>query len=321
MSSPLVIVLVVALTNGGEDAASPLARTVQESLGAEAIVLTREEPSPDDSRMARLGDELHADVVVVVTWGQDALHRQARLHFYASRSRTWTDRDVAFSAEDPPDERGRALGYGIASMVRVRFPTSAGVEVAPPEQRDEPSTTPPTVTHPLADARAASRFHAEARVQGAVALGDAGGSLGGEGALGVRLSTPFALRLFGGLRAGDLPAARASSTYARVGGGVVWTMLELDGRLPVGFSTRLDLLALRQTASRVDGESSGGRWVTAGAFVLEAAWSLHPRAAVVTGAGVETAFESTHVFVDGREAATIAPVRLLGEVGVRVGID
>jgi hypothetical protein len=77
MTSPLVVVLVVALGDGGDDGARLLGRTVQDSLASDAVVLMREEPSLDDARITGLGDELRADTLVVVTWGADTRRRQA----------------------------------------------------------------------------------------------------------------------------------------------------------------------------------------------------------------------------------------------------
>lgn len=328
MSSPLVVVLVVALGDASDETTRTLSRTVQETLGSEAVVLLREEADLDERRVARLGDDLHASTLVVVTWTQEGKQRQAHVRLYAPRARTWTDRDVAFAPDDAPDARGRALGYGIATMVR-------GGAAPPPESSGPPAApaaaAPPSAPAPAVDEAARPpreprgsalvRLHVDARMQGAVALGDAGSSLGGEGALAYRVSRPIVIRLAAGLRGGEISAAGASASYLRLGGGLGLALLESAGPRPLALGVRVDALAIRQSASRSDSGSEGARWAAGADVVVEGAWWVLPRAAIVAGAGLEVVLEPTRILVDQREAATIAPVRTLFELGVRVGID
>ena len=318
MSSPLVVVLVVAL--GSSDEATAVARTVQDALGSDAVVVLREESNLDDSHVSRLGQDLRADALVRITWTQDDARTEAHLHLYATGARSWTDRDVTFAPDDPREERGRALGYGIASMVRVTIPPVG--ERAPPSPTVgvEPERPPPPPP-PRVEVSPSSRLTVDARFQNATALGETGGSLGAEGALGYRFLRRVAILVRAGLRGGEIDSAGATATYLRLGASVSWTMFETRGSRPLALGGRLDAIALRQGASRLDPESNGGRWMAATATVVEAGWAVLPRGAVVGGIGVEAAFESTRILVDDREAARIAPVRILGELGIRVGLD
>jgi len=331
MSSPLVVVLVVALGDASDETTRTLSRTVQETLGSEAVVVLREEADLDEQRVAKLGDDLHASTLVVVTWAQEGKQRQAHVRLYAPRARTWTDRDVSFSPDDAPDARGRALGFGIATMVRggvgpqepVEKPASATSDAARPTRASDETLRPDESARPPPPTRGSElvRFHVEARMQGAAALGDAGSSLGGEGALAYRGARPFFVRLGAGLRGGEISAAGASASYLRLGGGAGLMLYESGGARPLAVGARADVLAIRQAASRSDSGSEGARWIAGGDLLMEGSWAMLSRAAIVAGAGVEVALEPTRIFVDRREAATLAPVRALFELGVRVGID
>jgi hypothetical protein len=310
MATPLIVVIVVALGSGNE--ASPVARTVQDALGSDAVVVLREEQNLDDANVSRLGRDLHADALVRILWTRDEARPEAHLHLYATGAAAWTDRDVRFAPDDPTEERGRALGYGIASMVRVGVPPP---EAVPPAKRERDGTAT------LVRSEALPRISLEARFQGAGPIGDAGGSLGGEGALRYRFAGQVALRAGAALRAGDIDTASANAAYLRLGAGVAWTMLESRGSRPISFGGRVDVLALRQSASRRDDTSSGVRWMLAADTLFEVGWAVLPRGALVGAVGAEAAFESTRVLVDEREAATIAPIRILGELGVRIAID
>lgn len=310
MTSPLVVVLVVAL--GPSDEARTAAHTVQDALGSEAVVLLREEPNLDDSTVSRLGQKLRADALVRITWTRQGGRTDAHLHLYATGSRSWTDRDVTFAPDDPPEERGRALGYGIATMVRVDIPPTPTAAVAD-ERTAAPRAAAAVGAHP--------RLFVETRFQAAAALGSEGGSLGGEGALAYRVARSLAVRLAGGLRGGRVQRANATTTYLRVGPGAAWTLFESQGARPFALGARLDVLALRVSASRSDGPSSGDRWMFGTDMVVEAGWAVLPRGVLVAGMGAEIAFESTRILVDARESARIAPARFIVELGVRIGLD
>lgn len=318
MSLPSIIVIVVAVGDANDGTPKTLARSVQDSLGPEAIVVLREEPSIEDARIARVRDDLHADAVVVVRWTHEEGSPRAHLHVSSARSAEWRDRDVVFAATDPPEERARALGFGIASIVRVR----SDADEKPPaavESADTAPRPPLAVAAPPEGRR--PRVAIDARFQGALAIGESGGGLGGEGAIGYRLAAPLAVRVFGGLRAGSVERAAASATYVRLGCGAAWTMIGGSDRGPLGIDARLDIGAVRVGLGRDDGSSNGARWTAMTVAALDFVWTASHRVQPVAAAGAEIAFERTEIFVDDQPATTVAPVRILAELGVRVGLD
>lgn len=317
MPSPLVVVVVVALSGADGQSTQTLGRAAQESLGPEAVVVTREEARVDDTRVVELGEELRADTLVVVTWEDDPAAPRAELRLYSRRTRAWTQRAVTFSRDDPHDERGKALGFDIASMVR----TSAPSEPAPTPPAPPAPQVPPGPERPREPAAPPfSRFAVAAAAQGVAALGDAGTSVGGEGALAFRPTRTVAIGARVGLRVGDVPGAAASASYTRVGVGVAWAPIELRAA-PVSIGGRVDVLAMRQSLSRSDGPSRDAQWLMGADVVGETTWSLSRRAAIFVAAGAELTFGASDVLVDGRGAATIAPVRALAELGGRVDLD
>lgn len=308
MPSPLVVVIVVVTAQGTTGDATTLGRAAQDALGRDAVVVTREEESLDDAGATRLGDELHADTLVVVTFGDAG----ARLRLYTPRTHAWSDRSVPFEPGDPPKERGRAVGFDIASMVRIDAQRPTDVPA------DAPPAPPPPPPPP--DARPSPRFDLGANVQGAAALGDAGSSVGGEAAVGWRFTRSLAARARGGMRAGGLAIGGASATYARLGVGVAWVPLEVRSAA-IAVGARADVLALRQSATRSDGPSSAALWTPAADVVIEATWSPIRRLEVVLGVGGELTFGDARIVVDGRETGAIAPGRILLEGGARMTFE
>lgn len=139
--------------------------------------------------------------------------------------------------------------------------------------------------------------------------------------MGYRLLRPLAIRMGFAFRAGTIEPAHATATYLRVGPGVSLTLFETGDRRPLAIGTRLDVVALRVAAAREDGPSRGARWMGAMDALVDVAWAVFPRVGLVAAAGAEVASESTRINVDAREATRIAPVRALGEVGVRFRFD
>jgi hypothetical protein len=69
-----------------------------------------------DSEALRVERQLSTRVVVQLAWA-DARHLRARLRLHAARTDRWVDRELTFADADTPAERGRALGFAMASML------------------------------------------------------------------------------------------------------------------------------------------------------------------------------------------------------------
>jgi hypothetical protein len=303
-----------------------MARAVREALGADAQVIIREAPRvPSDDDAIALARELQASAVIELLW-KDPEHRRATLHFHAEPAASrWTDREVGFDATDADAERGRMIGFALASML----PERASAMPAP-----APASPPPT-TPPLPSQRDPDEREREARSErpteppgeplrwlGAVDLA-AVGSLGGDatglgGALSARwdFAPALSVRLAGGVRAGEVGAADASSTIWSGALGLVWRALPTTTTRSLGLALRADGLALQYRLSRASSHAT--LWLPGADLALEGSWMFARPLALFAAVGGEVAFGAPEVFLFSNQVTTISPVRGLGEAGIRV---
>jgi hypothetical protein len=331
-AAAITLLVLIASGDGGRDASGPvassMARAVREALGADAQVIIREAPRvPSDDDAIALARELQAGAVIELLW-KDPEHRRATLHFHAEPGASrWTDREVGFDATDADAERGRMIGFALASMLPER--ASAMPAPAPP-----PASPPPTPPPPPSR-RDPDQRESEARSErppeppgetlrwlGSVDLA-AAGSLGGDAtALGGALATRWdfapalSARLAGGVRAGEVGAAGASSTIWSGALGLVWRALPATTTRSFGVALRADALALQYRLSRASSHAT--LWLPGADLALEASWMFARPLALVAAVGGEVAFGATEVFLFSNQVTTISPVRGLGEAGIRV---
>src|SRR5436190_22444037 len=114
MSGAVVVAIVVAVGEARTPTTSALVTAAKEALGAAATFRVFEVSPPSDEAALTVEDDLEARAVVTIVW-EDAprLHAHTRMH--VSRTDRWTDREIVFEAVDTPVERGRALGFAVAS--------------------------------------------------------------------------------------------------------------------------------------------------------------------------------------------------------------
>jgi hypothetical protein len=321
MGASPVVVLLVALGGAREPSTRSMAAAAQEALDPSALVLVREVPDAtlaSDARAVSLAEAVHADAVAVLTW-PDADHHRAHVHVYSARPTRWVDRDIEFRGIDAAEERGKALGYAVAAMVLPRHEAGAREEPEPPPPpppKREPTPPPPPPSPPPRERRLAL----DVVGTGSAGIdGDAAG-FGTEASARWTFYDPLSLRLGGGLRIGEVPAAQASMALGRFDGGLALRVVTLGHARPLTFGVRADAVLLYQVVSRPGPNSvtsSGTRWGPAGDALAEVAWRFVPEAAIVAAGGAEVASSRTQVLVDDRAAATIPRVRILGEFGIR----
>ncbi|MEA2753139.1 MAG: hypothetical protein QOI41_7282 [Myxococcales bacterium] len=331
-TAALTLLVLIASGDGGRDASGPvatsMARAVREALGGEAQVIVREAvkvPSDDDA--IALGRELHADAVIELLW-KDPEHRRATLHFHAEPGASrWTDREVGFDATDADAERGRMIGFALASML----PERAGGAVTPapaPAAPPAPVALPPRRERDEIDGGEAreegppERPGEVLRWFGSVDLA-AEGSLGGDATgIGAALSArwdfarSFSARVGGAMRAGDVGAAGASSTIYSGALGLVWRMLPATTTRSLGLAVRADALATNVRLRRASSHAT--LWLPGADLALEASWMFGKPLALFAAVGAELAFGAPDVFLFSQQVTTIPAVRALGEAGIRV---
>jgi hypothetical protein len=316
---PVIVTLVIYL--GASEAADPattvLVRSAQEVLGNAAQVTLREGPDGvSDSELAVLAPE--ADAVANIAWlGAD--HHRAQVRCYLGGRHRLVERDIVFDEQSAPRERERMLGFVIASML------PEGPDL--PKQDTSLPKLPKSSPNDLSLTRFAGPAPAE-RFVGMVEVAGVGatGIDGSASTFGVSLAARWlfgktlALRLGGGLRKGDIPAASATSEVDFLSLGLACETPVVKGsRFAVG--GRADGLILRHAIAHLSGDDrtpdSQSRVLPGVDALVEGAWHFSPSAGLMAGVGSELAFGRTDVFVKGNEITNIPWWRVVAELGVQ----
>jgi hypothetical protein len=301
MGAPLLVVVLVAAGDTTDPGTTALTATAEDALEGNAIVVVRQAETArlTDAEADKVAAAVRADAVVVVTWSPFD-RRRALVRVHAGKREAWVDRTLSFEAEDPVAERGRTVGFEIASMLRVRVPEAPATE---------PALAPPPAMVP--EVRRGPTLAVDA-----VALLGMGG-VGGEGAARWFFSDTVTLRIGGGWRGEPLRAVSGDASVTRFGAGIAWRGLDTGGPRPIAVGARVDLLAIQHSVSRTRKASSDARWLPGADFVLEGSWVFAPGFAAIAGPGVEVSFGTTRVLVDGAQVTTIPSVRFVSELGLR----
>src|SRR5579883_2557610 len=275
MSASFLLVIVVASWEIGDPSTPALARAAHDALGAEVAVVVRELPRvPADTDALALAQEMHANAVAEIAW-TDAQHLHASVHLHVEGSPRWLDRELGFESADAPAERGRTIGFALASMMPERTDPKTPHTAPPPSASGSPPPAPPPLdrAEPAgagtrneradrgADAGRAAPLAPPRPPRGAldaafIASAGVNGYAGGIGAaLGGRwyLSPSFALRFGGGARAGDVGPAQASSQLAFGSIGLAWRA-PLPSAEPFALGARTDLLVMWHQLSHLDSD-------------------------------------------------------------------
>ncbi len=132
-----VSVLVIVSSGEPSDGSTPaMEQALRGALGRDVQVAVRStaEIASDESLVAAANNE-HAGLLVVVVWSDRP--RRATLRIVKPSDGRWTDREIRFDSGDAATERGRTVGFALASMV----PDEA---LAPPPAAPPPPAPPPT---------------------------------------------------------------------------------------------------------------------------------------------------------------------------------
>jgi hypothetical protein len=287
--------------------------------------------------------------VVEVAW-VDARHQRASLKLHFATSGRWVERFIGFASSDADTERGRTLGFAIASIVPPEEPATEssgsstgsaaggvptvplpalpiapnpGASQATPNDtargRARPEHTPPVEERPSSW----SRWTLDATADGAL-NGNATG-LGGVAALQWLPAERVALRLGAGLREAQLSSLPSNIYTAQVWVGVAFRLVEAGPHQPFGAAVRLDYAEVDPIATRPAPRGGGSTAHNFGLFsgvdlVAEGAWRFAPPLSLLVGAGVEDVNGVTppvKVHDDGT-TAVVPSLRFVASLGVRL---
>jgi hypothetical protein len=300
-STAAVIALLVAAGEGKSATTQGLLSAAEEALGAGTSIRVFEAAPPSDDAALDVEGEIDAYAVVTLVWQDNArLHARTRVH--VARTDRWTGRELTFAGVDTLAERGRALGFAIASML----PEEARARAAPAE--------PPRPRAGPAPQYAVGLFAIGATQEG----GGGGGALDGA----TFVADALAVRAAASARYGQVTGAQglsASDLVLSLAAGLEWWPFLPEEARPVGVGLRADGLLIRHQVYGSGGDSAG-RFVPGGDLLGEIAFRLAPGLELGAGLGVEAAFGKTDVFVgdEPMPATTIFRLRVVGEVGLRV---
>lgn len=328
MSNVVVIVLVGA-AESQEPSTHAALEAARRSLDDRAELVVQHAASPPrDSEALSLEKTGAAEAVVVLVWhGTERLRASAHVHH--AREDRWFDRQIVFQRSDPPAERGRTVGFTLASMLPSRV-----LKVVP--AADEPP--PPTPLSPLArtdvelpaapiEWRRSWRAGVDAMGAASFAIEGSGGGFGGGLAGRAYLAQPLALRLSVAGRVGDVPGAQAISRNVVLGAGVEWELSRATPRVPFVVGMGLGAIAAHEYVKPRSSGAAGGantttsgqsRWVPGATLGVFGAWFLTESAGIVLSLHSEALFGKTDIFVRGAHVGQLTPVRLVSAAGLRL---
>jgi len=324
-------VAIVVLVIGHEAADPSLAAfqaAAQNALGKEArirLVEVAKDP-PDEESVARAGS---ADGIVELSWTADG--SRTLIHCYLAHERRWLDRQITFGAGDASStreaqERGRLLGFAVATMFSEAAAESSAVPASPlpalpaASAPPVPDRTATPAGRPVG-APPSARRSLEFGGQVSSGLQGTAAGIGAAAALRAGVLGPLWARVFVAGRSGSIPAAQATTRTALLGVGSALAWPFSRSRFELGVRTDLfvsyfDTTHLSEDDVEPDRRS---RWLPGADLVAEGGFQLAGSAGIFLGLGVEGVLGKTEIYTHTQRTAVVPPFRAVGEMGFRIG--
>jgi homeobox protein ESX1 len=318
-----IVLVIVSAAEAHDAATDSMLRAAAAALGDSMTVVTREVSAPlDDAAAVDMEREAHATAVAEVRW-DDARHLSVHVRVHVDGEARWSDRELGFEAKDAERERGRTVGFALASMLPERAPEPPAPP-APPPPPVEPAPAPVVLPLPREGEIAAPPFvprgSIDASAVTSVGFGGNAAGIGGSLALRWRVVGDFALRLGADFRTGTVDAAAATSRSYAGSLGLAWRH-DLAALRGFAFGARVDVLAMREQLTHFDFDDPApvaeARWLPGADFLAEFGWRLTQSVGVFVAFGGEVAFGRTDVFLAGVQVTTVPPWRGVGEAGLQ----
>ncbi len=304
MSTPTVLVILIAASELSSPATTGLLYATRETLGSSTILrietfsATTEAPLPTqpDINLA----------YVSVTW-QGARHERARILGRQPGAKEEAERILIFGPADPEEERGRSVGFVIASLFAGFNNSSATMRAQPPE--------PPRPVR-LALTPTEHRFAFSLAAVGAYPQGAS--SFGAYFDATREVSRIFNIGLYFDARFGAIQSAQASTRWLSLGAVGGLHVLSLSSRVRLSSVIHVGARQLSVTHLSEDDIAPDEKtaYLALGSLALRVSMDLAQSAAIYADAGAEAQSGRARVNVHGGTAATIPMV--FGTVGIGV---
>lgn len=305
MSPAAVLAILVTVGQSQSPVVKAMFGAASDVVGAGAVRLVEARPL-SDAEALRIETALATRAIVQFEW-QDPAEQHAHLRLHAARTDRWIDRDIAFAAEDTAIERGRTLGFALASMLPEGDPSLRF------EMPAEPPPPPP--------------MRRNAAGLAATATAGLGGPASGWGAVATLehfVDEAFSLDVAVAGRLGHIDELDMSELATSAGVGGAWWPAAPTPARSWGVAVRLEALLLYHAVSHTRAGGSvqwKGELLPGADLKLEGSYRVAQRLELVAGGGAEVAFGTIDVTVtpapSGDGVATIPALRALAEVGIR----
>jgi hypothetical protein len=302
--TPHVLLIFIATSDAGTPTSEALLRALNEALGSGSRVTLQGSPSPPtDQAMAERARSGHATAAVRLVW-DDPDRTRVAMRVYLAKGDEGHDQRLRFQPTDPAEERGRALGFVIASYL------------LPPLARPAP---PAIVARPPPSEPA--RWALEGFGSAAVAMDGEGSGVGGGFGLRYRVGERWGVRAGMHLRTGSVPQAQASSFSGAASAGLFRVLASDAGPHGLALVTRVEALLVYDSLTHFSQDDvvpvRQGRFLPAASALVELEWRLATVAALHLAAGVEQAFGKTRVYVQDVQTTDLGRLRGVAEAGFR----
>ena len=333
MGGPLTVVVLVAAGGAAEPTTLAIERAASEALGHTAHVVVREAMgAPTDGEALTFGVRgerrrgRRGDMERPGAPSGDAAspsRRAATLDGSDHRVRRRGRRRRARS-----DDRPRRWRPCSPTPIRsFRHPTARAAGDRPADGAAR-ATSPPAPSPDIAEKTPADVAPRELHYAmdffgiGAAGLGGNVQTAGGGAALETFLTPRFALRIGGAVRGGDVDGAPARTITLLATAGVELHPWPATASHVFGTSLRADYVLMNQTvthraASGAD-LSTMARTLSGVDAMVDLQWRLGANVDLLVGVGVEEMLATTYVDVNGARVATMPPVSLIAEGGLRL---
>jgi hypothetical protein len=328
---------IVAILLAAGEASSPTADAmigaITEALGPTTFLVLRSSVAPSDAEALQIERESRAEAVARVNW-EGPGHSTAVLRTHLASSDRWIERHISFLPGDSRAERWRTLGFSVAALLLPEHDLGAAAGQLPAPNANGagvPSAVAAVATgsapSPASGALDPGRYDRgklafDLAATGALGIAGPAKGIGGAAHAEYLVGLAIFIRAGAFLRTGGVPGLDGGDTIAAAGGGLAFRPARAGGaRHPFGLGVAIEALAMYHDLYHrdVSGQTlHRSRMMPALSAIVEGSWAVERSWDACVGIGAEIASGSTDVFVAGQSVAAIPPVRLVGQVGLRL---